>query len=439
MWAAVGSAVGLGSIWRFPYIVGENGGATFVFLYLVSLVLVGLPVLIAEILIGRTGKRNVADSFKKIGKGRGWERLGHIPILTGFLVSGFYALISGWTLGYFIEALIGRITHFASSQEALAHFHIFSTSLPWVMGSLSFFLLISFLILCIGVQNGIEKGNKVLMPLLLLILFFLAIKGLFLEGGKEGFFFIFKPDWSKITPQAILFALGQAFFSLSIGQGTMITYGSYLRKNDNIIAVATPITLVGILVSLLAGIATFTIVFSAQLLPSSGESLMFQTLPFIFSKITGGYFLSLLFFLLLIVAALTSQISAMEPLIAYFIDTWRWTRKRSAITTAIGVWLVALPCILSFGPWKDITLFGKTIFNLLLYLCLNILIPCGGLSAVILVGWRWGFNKAFPYLKKGGETLFNNHPYLKGYCAISIQYIAPVIIVLVMLDALGII
>ncbi len=438
IWAAVGSAIGLGSIWRFPYVVGENGGATFVLLYLICLLLVGFPVLISEILIGRKAQLNPSGSFKQIGKHKGWQGAGKMTILTGFLVSSFYTVIAGWTLGYFIQAILGQLTHFTSASEATHHFQHFSISLFWGIGSLMGFLILSFLILYTGVQQGIEAGNKVMMPLLLFVLVFLAIKGLMTPGGAEGVAFIFKPNWAEITPTAILLALGQAFFSLSLGQGTMVTYGSYLGKKGNIPGTCLPIMLFGICISLVAGIAIFTIVFSAGLSPSSGESLMFQTLPIIFSQISGGYFMCLLFFLLLVLAALTSQISAMEPLIAYFIDTKKWKRHRAVLTTTIAVFIVALPCVLSFGPWKEVTLFGKSFFNILLFLCLNILIPLGGLAAVILVGWRWSFRSAYPHLKEGAEGLFKSYPSLRWYFGISIKYIAPSIIVIVMLDALGV-
>lgn len=438
IWAAVGSAIGLGSIWRFPYVVGENGGATFVLLYLICLLLVGFPVLISEILIGRKAQLNPSGSFKEIGRHKGWQGMGKMTILTGFLVSSFYVVIAGWTLGYFFQALFGGLTSFESTKAAVNHFQVFSTSPWWGIGSLVGFLFLSFFVLYTGVQKGIEAGNKIMMPLLLIVLLFLAVKGLMMPGGEQGLTFVFKPDWSEITPTAILLALGQAFFSLSLGQGTMVTYGSYLGKKENVPGTCLPITLFGICVSLLAGIAIFTIVFSAGLPPSSGESLMFQTLPIIFSQIPGGYFLCLLFFLLLVLAALTSQISAMEPLIAYFMDAWKWKRHRAVLTTAIAVFIVALPCVLSFGPWREMTFFGKNFFNLLLFLCLNILIPLGGLVAVILVGWRWTFKKAFPHLKEGAEGFFKTYPHLRWYFEISIKYIAPLIIVIVMLDALGV-
>ena len=230
----MGSAIGLGSIWRFPYVVGENGGATFVLLYLVCLILVGFPVLISEILIGRKAQLNPSGSFKEIGRHKGWQGVGKMTILTGFLVSSFYAVIAGWTLGYFLQAIFGQITHFDSSGQAIQHFQAFSTSPLWGIGSLAGFIFLSLFVLYTGVQNGIEAGNKIMMPLLLFVLLFLAIKGLLMPGGEEGLAFLFKPNWAEITPTAILLALGQAFFSLSLGQGTMVTYGSYLGKKENV-------------------------------------------------------------------------------------------------------------------------------------------------------------------------------------------------------------
>ena len=439
IWAAVGSAIGLGSIWRFPYVVGEHGGATFVILYLICLLIVGFPLLIAEIVIGRKSQLNPSGSFFLLGRTKQWQGMGKMTILTGFFVSAFYAVIAGWTLGYFLEALFGKLTHFTNASETLHHFSHLSSSSYFSVGCLFGFVFLAVIILHLGVRKGIESGNKIMMPLLLIVLLFLVAKGLMMPGGEEGITFMFKPDWSQVTPTTILMALGQAFFSLSLGQGTMITYGSYSTPKENLPGTCLPITLFGICVSLLAGIAIFTIVFSSGLEPTSGESLMFQTLPLIFSQISGGYFLCILFFLLLVLAALTSEISAMEPLISYLIDEKKWKRTPAVFATGISVFLVGMPCALSFGLLKDMTLFGMTFFNFLIFLCLNILIPLGGLAAVILVGWRWGIKKALAHLKQGAEGLFENYPFLEYYFKVSIKYVAPVIIVLILLDALGII
>lgn len=394
--------------------------------------------LISEILIGRKAQLNPSGAFNKLGKNRAWKGMGAITIGTGFLVSSFYAVVAGWTLGYFFQALFGQLTHFNSSKEVLDHFINFSSSPLWSIGALFGFVFLATLILYTGVQKGIEAGNKIMMPLLLIVLVALVIKGLMMPGGEKGVSFVFKPDWSHITPTAILMALGQAFFSLSLGQGTMVTYGSYIAKNENLPSTCLPITLFGICISLLAGVAIFTIVFSFGMQPTAGESLMFQTLPIIFSKLPGGYFLCLLFFVLLLLAALTSQISAMEPLISYLIDRKKWKRQYAVLTTGFGVLTMGIPCALSFGPLAEVTLFGKTFFSFLIFLCLNVLIPVGGFAAVILVGWKWGIKNAVNHLKEGAETLFQSYPILKTYFYISIKYLAPFIIVVIMFDALGI-
>ncbi len=425
IWAAVGSSIGLGSIWRFPYVVGENGGATFVILYLICLVLVGFPVLISEIIIGRKTQLNPSGAFMQLGKHPLWKKMGMLTIITGFLVSSFYAVIAGWAFGYFIEAILGGLTHFKTSQEALNHFKAFSTSPYYSLSSLFGFITLAAFVLYTGVRKGLELGNKIMMPLLLFVLILLVIKGLMMPNASQGIAFLFKPSTSHLTPQAILMALGQAFFSLSLGQGTMITYGSYIRKKENLPMMCLPIALFGICVSLLAGIAIFTIVFSNQMTPASGESLMFQTLPIIFSKIPGGYFISLLFFMLLLLAALTSQISAMEPLIAFFIDVKKWKRHQAVILVAISVFVVAIPCALFMDFLKGMN-----------FICVNILIPLGGLAAVILVGWRLGIKKGLNHLKEGAETLFDTYPKSKLYFHISIKYLAPLIIFLILLDNL---
>ncbi len=435
IWAAVGSAVGLGSIWRFPYIVGENGGATFIFLYFICLLAIGLPVLLAEFTIGRKTQLSPKGAFQKLGK---WGALGGATIFTGFLVSTFYGVIAGWTFGYLIEALLGGLTQFGSAEEATFLFQKLSHSAFWSVGYQALFMAVAGAVLYKGVQGGIEKGNKVMIPLLVIILILLAIKGLSLPGGMKGVRFLFQPDWSMITPTAIIMALGQAFFSLSLGQGTMVTYGSYLSQKENLPGTSFPIAFFGVLISLLAGVAIFTIVFAVGVPPTSGESLMFQTLPLIFSDMTGGYLLCVAFFVLLFLAALTSQISALEPPIAYLIDQKKWSRKKAVITVAISSFLVGVPSALSFGVLNHIQIFDMKIFSFVLGLCVNILIPLGGLAAVLLVGWRWGIKKAVAHMETGSGGLFRRYPFLRIYFEIGIKYVAPLAILFILVDALGV-
>ena len=435
IWAAVGSAVGLGSIWRFPYVVGENGGATFVLLYLICLGLIGLPVLLSEITIGRKTQLSPKGAFQKLGK---WGKVGKVTILTGFLVSTFYGVIAGWTLGYLTQAIKGGLTAFTSGAEAGNLFAQLTTSASWSVGYQAFFMIIGGVILYLGVQRGIERGNKVMMPLLVIVLLILVIKGLTLPGGGEGVAFLFKPDWSMVTPTTVIVALGQAFFSLSLGQGTMVTYGSYLSKKENLPGTCFPIAFFGVLISLLAGIAIFTIVFAVGVPPTSGESLMFQTLPLIFSQMTGGYFLCLLFFVLLFLAALTSQISALEPSISYLIDEKGWGRHKAVTIVAIASFIVGVPSALSFGVLNGVTIFNLTIFQAVLSLCVNILIPLGGLAAVLLIGWRFGIKKALKHMEIGSGGMFDRYPLLRGYFRIGIKYLAPLIILFILLDAIGV-
>ncbi|MBM3202162.1 MAG: sodium-dependent transporter, partial [Chlamydiae bacterium] len=361
VWAATGSAVGLGSIWRFPYVVGQNGGAAFVLLFCLFLFLVSLPVLISEILIGRKTQLSPQGGYEQIAKG--WGKAGFITILTGFIVSSFYSVICGWTLGYLIEALLGNLTHFAKASETVLYFTKLSSSPSWSLGCHFAFMAFSLFVLYFGVQKGIERANKVMMPLLFGILFLLVIKGLMMPNAHEGLKFLFTPNWQALTPQAIITALGQAFFGLSLGQGTMVTYGSYLNKKVDVLALCLPIALSVTIVSLLAGVAIFTVVFSAGVEPTSGTNLMFQTLPIIFSNMPGGHALAVLFFLLIFVAGLTSQISAMEPSISYLIDTYGVKRHKASFFVALGSFLLGIPSALAFGVLGDVKVFGMNIFD----------------------------------------------------------------------------
>lgn len=352
MWAAIGSAIGLGSIWRFPYVVGDSGGAAFVFIFCLCLLIVSLPVFISEITIGRATHTSPSGAFKELGQSKKWAFGGKVTILTGFLVSSFYSVISGITLGYFIEALFGHLTHFQSAQQLAMYYSELTMSSFWCVGWHFCFMLFAGSILFFGVQKGIESCSKILMPLLFVLLIILVIKGIQLPNAMKGVTFLFKPRLSSITPEVVILALGQAFFGLSLGQGTMVTYGSYLKRKENLLTIGIPIASSIIIVSLLAGIAIFSIVFSAGVEPASGPSLMFKTLPLIFSKMRGGYMFASLFFLLVVLAGLTSQISAMQPAIAYLCDEKKFARHDAVILVALGAFLIGIPSALSFGIWK---------------------------------------------------------------------------------------
>jgi NSS family neurotransmitter:Na+ symporter len=434
--AALGSAIGLANIVKFPYVVGANGGAAFVLLYLFCLALVGFPVLVAEVLIGRTAQTGPASALQRIGGGSGWRVPGRLIVLTGFIVSAFYSVLAGWILGYLLEAVKGNVTNFSSPHEANAFFQSLKASPLWTLSFHGAFMFLGLLILFTGVRDGIERYCKWLMPLLFLVLTFTVIQGLCLEGSWEGVRFLFNPDFSEITPAAVLIALGQAFFTVSVGQGTMITYGSYLPKGTNVVGVCLPIVLADTLISLMAAVAVFSIVFSAGMQPNADFGLIFQTLPVVFGTLPGGYFMALFFFLLISVAALTSQISAMEPVIAYLMDERGWGRHRAAVATAVGAFLVGVPCALSSNILSDVSLFGYDILGFVDFVATSILIPLGGLIAVVFVSWRWGFGKAYQALQEGDADLLNNR-WVKGYFKLTLQFGAPLLIILVFLSALG--
>lgn len=424
--AVAGSAVGLANIWRFPYIVGQNGGAAFVCVYLFCLLLVGFPVFMAEIVIGRTAQSSPSGAFGSLSGSRVWRWGGKMTILTGFLVSSFYSAVAGWILGYLLEALMGNITNFTSPEQPELYFNALISNQWWGVLCHMAFLLICTSVLYLGVHKGIERWNKVLMPLLLGLLTLLVIKGVTLPHAMEGIWFLLSPDWSSLTPTAVLLALGQAFFTLSLGQGTMVTYGSYVGKGENLLRSCFPVVLVDLSVSIFAAIAVFTIVFSVGLHPDSGPGLLFNTLPWVFSELPGGYLLAVFFFMVVVIAAVTSEISAMEPTIAYLIDEWGWNRKPAVLFCGFGVFLLGIPSALSFK------FLGFMDFS-----CSSILIPLGGLLAVVFVGWIWGASQAIQQLKLGSHHLFEHHPWLNSYFWFCFKYAAPILIIIVFLNALG--
>jgi NSS family neurotransmitter:Na+ symporter len=439
MWAAIGSAVGLGSIWRFPYVVGQNGGAAFILLFCFFLITISIPLLITEIIIGRKTHLNPKGAYRELGKTKKWRFFGLLTIITGFVVSSFYSVICGWTFGYLIDAIMGGIQSFTTLSESKNYFNHLVSLPVWSIGTHFSFMLIATIILFTGVQKGIESSNKVFMPLLFAILTLLMVKGLTMKGAKQAISFLFTPDFKSLSPSTIIMALGQALFGLSIGQGTMITYGSYLKNQENIPRIVFPIGMSVIIVSLMAGIAIFSVLFSLGGEPEAGTTLMFQTLPLIFSKIQGGYLLAILFFLLIFIAGLTSQISAMEPIISYFIDEKQMSRHKATCIAGLGSFLLGIPSALSFGVWKVGFFSSMNFFDLISYLSINILIPVGGLSAVFLVGWKWGLKDAFEHLHHGSGKFFTKFVIIDKLLRFNIKYVCPVIIIMILLNLLGII
>lgn len=438
IFAVAGSAVGLANIWRLPYIVGENGGAAFLIVYLLCLIFIGFPVFMSEILIGRTTQTSPSGAFQQLGGSKIWSSIGKMTILTGFLVSSFYSVVAGWILGYLIESLRGNLIHLEDTSHAIRHYTALIENPFWGVGFHFLFLSFCVLVLYVGVRNGIERGNKIMMPLLLFVLIFLVIKGLTLPNAFEGIRYLLSPDWNELTPTSIVIALGQAFFTLSLGQGTMVTYGSYLGSRDNIIRSCLPVVIMDTVVALLAAIVVFSIVFAGGVEPASGPGLIFHTLPMIFSQIPGGYFVAVMFFLLVLLAAVTSQISAMEPAIAYLMDARGWKRHSAVVTCGASVFVLGIPSALSYSLFKEYTLFGSNFLDAISFLVSSILIPLGGFFAVILVGWVWGVHNALTQLKQGSSEFFRRNTWLNGYFWFCFKYSAPILIIIVFLNALGI-
>jgi NSS family neurotransmitter:Na+ symporter len=440
IFAASGSAIGLANIWRFPYIVGNQGGAAFVCVYLICLFSIGVPVFISEVLIGRTTRKSPSGAFKELTKGsvfsKFWGFGGKLTILTGFLVSSFYSVVAGWILGYCVQAFSGNIHHFASPETAMQHYNSLLADPYWTVLYHSIFILSCTILLLFGVRRGIEAGSKIMMPLLYIILIGLVVKGLLLPNSSKGLTFLLKPDWAAVTPSMIMIALGQSFFTLSLGQGTMVTYGSYLRREGGLLGTCLPVILMDTVVSLLAAVAVMTIVFSVGLEPAAGPGLLFQTLPMVFSSLPGGHYLAIFFFSLVLIAAITSEISAMEPLIAY-LEERRWPRQAATLLCGFGAFLIGLPAALSFSIWKQYNLFGWSYFDFLNNLCFNVLIPLGGLLAVFVVAWVWGMKNAIKEINYGTAREGKVWGWVEAYFWLCVKFLAPVLILFVFLNALG--
>ena len=436
--AAAGSAIGLGNIWKFPYIAGENGGASFIIVYLICIAIIGLPVLIAEILIGRTTQRDPVGAFRKLSNSKFWASVGGMGIVGGFLILSFYAVIAGWALGYIVESVKGSFFNFTEPTSSANYFNDLVGDIFWNLGYFILFMLITAVIVWKGIQKGIERGSKIMMPILFFLLIILMIRGLTLDGAENGMKFLWDPDWSKIGPQSVLIALGHAFFTLSLGMGAMLTYGSYMSKKTSVPNSALQIVFLDTLIALIAGIAIFTSVFAVGLDPAAGPGLIFHTLPSVFIKMPGGYVFSILFFVLLTIAALTSAISLLQVVVSYFVDERGWQRHKAVIVLTLVISILGIPSALSFNVLADFKILGLNFFALVDFIASNILLPLGGLLISVFVAWVWGFDKALIHLREGAEKLFDNSPWVIRSWKIFLRYFAPILIFLVLLNSIGI-
>jgi NSS family neurotransmitter:Na+ symporter len=429
--AAAGSAVGLGNIYRFPCELGNNGGGAFLIVYLLIVLCLGVPVMLSEFVIGRRTQKNPIGAFRMLRPRSGWPFLGYMGVLCAFIIMAFYSTVAGWTLEYIIKA-VGNQFHgrdLATIEADFAAFH----NIGWknVLWQGIFILLTGFVVFK-GVSEGIEKYTKVLMPVLVVILIVLGVRSVTLPGANDGLRFLFKPDFSKITGPVMISALGQAFFSLSMGMGVLITYGSYIRKDDNMTTTALSVTLADTLVAVLAGIVIFPAAFSFGIQPTAGMGLVFNTLPMIFNQMSGGYFFCIIFFVLLAVAALTSTISLLEVIVAYLVEELHLSRRWATVLASLGCMAVGVFASLSLKDGSGFTIGGLSFFDSLDFLSAKILLPLGALFIVIFVGWIMGKKEFDAEITNEGKLKLS----IKSAIFFIIKYLAPVAIAVIFVTGL---
>lgn len=428
--AAAGSAVGLGNLWKFPYVAGKNGGGAFVLVYFIMLFLVGFTLMLAELVLGRNTHLNAIGAYRKISKK--WAWVGGLGIATGFLILSYYSVIGGWVIKYLFEAIRGGL----NVTDAAVLGQMFEGVVSSTGGSIFYhalFMIATLVIVIGGVGGGIEKASKIMMPALFIIIILLAIRGCTLPGSIEGIKYLLIPDFSKITIDVVLSALGQVFFSLSLGMGCMITYGSYLSEEENIPQSAAIIPLLDTGVALLAGLATLPAVFAFGFEPAGGPGLMFATLPAVFASMPLGGLFSTLFFILVLFAALSSSISLLEVCVSYAVDEFKLNRVMSTVGIGFLVFLIGIPSALSFGIWSEVKIiFGMTFFDFFDFITSNVMLPIGGLLLCVFVGWVWGTDKAVDEATNRGTLNFA----LAKPWAFLVKYVGPVAIAIVFVNSI---
>ena len=391
IFAAAGSAVGLGNIWRFPMLVGDNGGAAFILIYIMCILLVGIPIMVGEFVIGRHTQSNMIDAFRQLAPGKWWRVIGVMGIGVAFIILSYYLVVSGWTLYYAYSSFSGALSNPDCDYGAFFGDYVAN---PWLsLISAVVFMLMTHLIIIRGVQEGIEKCSKILMPMLLLIIGILVVCTFSMPGINEGLTFLLKPDFSKLNFSVILAAMGQAFYSLSVAMGCLCTYASYFNKNTRLVSSALSVSSIDTLVAILSGFIIFPAVFSVpHVEANAGPGLVFQTLPYVFNMAFGnipilGYIFSGLFYVLLFLAALTSAISLHEAVTAYVLQNWKMSRKKASTIVSACAMTLGIFCCLSFGVLSHWTIFGLTIFDLFDTVSSNIILPLGGVLLALFVGW----------------------------------------------------
>ncbi|MFQ5682769.1 MAG: sodium-dependent transporter [Candidatus Binatia bacterium] len=419
--AAIGSAIGLGNVWRFPYITGQNGGGAFVIIYIGCVLVVGIPIMLAEFLIGRKTQRNPVGAFHALRPGSPWALTGWLGVIAGFVILSYYAVVGGWVLHYVFlsvrDSFVGK-----SAQEVGTMFTALEKNAPLQLFWHLIFMLFTIIIVAGGVRKGIERGNDIMMPLLFLLLCALLVYALRTEGAEAGLDFLLRPRWEQMSRVGILEALGQAFFSLSLGMGAMITYGSYLGKETRLLHSALYVAIGDTVVAILAGFVIFPLVFTFHLEPSAGPGLIFKTLPAAFARLPAGGFVSTTFFLLITFAALTSAISLLEVVVAFFIDEKGWGRARASWVLGAVIFICGIPSAL-----------GEVFFSFMDQLATHYLLPIGAFLIAVFTGWALNHNERWQEFQSGEITSFS---YISW--SFLVRVVSPVAVVLIFLHNVGV-
>ncbi|MDA1475053.1 sodium-dependent transporter [Bacillus changyiensis] len=429
--ASAGSAIGLGAIWKFPYVAGTSGGGAFLLIFILFTLLVGLPLLIAEFIIGRKTQKDAVESYRELAPGSLWHWIGRLGIITCFILLSFYSVVGGWIIIYIFKGITGELLR---SPDYAGLFNSTIANPYLVLASQLLFIIITIVVVAKGVESGIEKASKIMMPALFIIFLLLIIRSVTLDGSMEGLEFFLKPDFSHISTSTILFAMGQAFFSLSVGVSVMVTYSSYLSKKENLVQSAVSVTLLNVSVAVLAGIAIFPAVFSFGLKPDAGPMLLFNVLPSVFQKLPFGIVFLLAFLILFLFATLTSAFSMLEILVSSLSKGNTRKRKLFAWIGGIAIFLLGIPSALSFSVLHHLTIFNLSFFDAADYLVSNILMPIGALLIAVFVPLKIPKDELFAELKQGSSIS------RKAFAVwlLLIRYVAPVVIIIVFLDVIGV-
>jgi len=435
--AATGSAVGLGNIWKFPYIAGENGGGAFVLVYLVCIAIIGIPIMMAEVMLGRRGRQSPINAMLSLSEEasahRGWQIVGWSGMIAGFLILSYYSVIAGWALAYVFRAGDGLFSG-ATAEMVDGMFNDLVSDPERLLAWHTIFMVMTMVVVARGVRSGLEQAVRFLMPALFIILVVLVGYAMNTGSFLDGLSFLFKPDFSKITSAGILIALGHAFFTLSLGMGAIMIYGSYMTDDASITKTSFTVAIADTLVALFAGMAIFPVVFANGLEPGAGPGLIFKTLPLAFGQMPGGTFFGMLFFILLVFAAWSSSISLIEPMVAWLVENRGVNRVTASVTSGVLTWVLGIGTIFSFNVLSGVTLFDKTFFDLLDFLTANIMLPLGGLFIAVFATWVMKRQASRDEIVPVGKSDAGYRIWF-----LLTRFITPVAVIIVFLNAIGVI